>query len=157
MKYFMKWHETEFALVRASCTRNLVSIEYFGWSTIVLWCRGPSKVMHKDMWKAFNKLCWTSNWLLVNNDWLKWFKCEPITKYGNSNCEHCFAMYVSMFWTAKHERKSWLNWMVSLQVLPCSWLIFPSKTWFFGIYWIFSGRNHFKINISHILNPNLTK
>jgi hypothetical protein len=22
--------------------------------------------------------------------------------------------------------------------------------------WIFSDRNHFKINISHILNPNLT-
>ncbi len=27
---------------------------------------------------------------------------------------------------------------------------FPSKTWFFGEFiWIFCGRNHFKINISH--------
>jgi hypothetical protein len=23
--------------------------------------------------------------------------------------------------------------------------------------WIFTGKNHFKINIPHILNPNLTK
>jgi hypothetical protein len=38
-----------------------------------------------------------------------------------------------------------------------SQLIFPSKTWFFGIYLNFSGRNHLKINISHILNPNLAK
>jgi hypothetical protein len=36
--------------------------------------------------------------------------------------------------TAKYERKSCLNWTVSLQVLPRSQLIFPSKTWFFGIY-----------------------
>ncbi len=41
-------------------------------------------------------------------------------KKGNSTCEHCFAMYVSIFWTAKYERKSCLNWMVSLQVLPHS-------------------------------------
>ncbi len=25
------------------------------------------------------------------------------------------------------------------------------------VFWIFSGKNHFKINISHILNPNPTK
>jgi hypothetical protein len=51
-----------------------------------------------------------------------------------------------------------LVWHVPLaQVLPCSQLIFPSKTWFFGTHLKFSGRNHFKINISHILNPNLTK
>jgi len=37
-------------------------------------------------------------------------------------------------WTAKYERKLCLNWMVSLHVLPRSQLIFPSKTWFFGIY-----------------------
>jgi hypothetical protein len=57
-------------------------------------------------------------------------------------------MYVSIFWTAKYERKSCLNWMVSLssgtiQVLPCSQLIFPSG--FLEFIWIFSGRNHFKI------------
>jgi hypothetical protein len=52
-----------------------------------------------------------------------------------------------------------LVWHVPLaQVLPHPQLIFPSKTWFFGTYLKFSGRNHFKINISHILlNPNLTK
>ncbi len=45
-----------------------------------------------------------------------------------------FATYESIFWAAKYERKSCLNWMVSLQVLTRSQLIFPSKTWFFGIY-----------------------
>jgi hypothetical protein len=40
--------------------------------------------------------------------------------------------------------------MVSLQVLSRSQLIFPSKTWFFGIYLVA------ETNISHILNPNLT-
>ncbi len=43
-------------------------------------------------------------------------------------------MYVSIFWIAKYERKSCLNWMGSLRVLPRSQLSFPSKTWFFGIY-----------------------
>jgi len=47
--------------------------------------------------------------------------------------------------------------MVSLRVWPLPQLIFPSKTWFLEFNWIFSGRNHLKINISHILNPNFTK
>ncbi len=52
----------------------------------------------------------------------------------------------------------WLVWLVLLaQVLPRPQLIFPSKTWFFRIYWIFKGINHLKINFSHIPNPNLTK
>jgi hypothetical protein len=49
------------------------------------------------------------------------------------------------------------NKMVSLQMLPRSQLIFPSKTWFFVFILIFSGGNHLKINNSNILNPNLTK
>ncbi len=40
-----------------------------------------------------------------------------------STCEHCFAIYVLIFGRAKYERKSCLNWMVSLQVLPLSQLI----------------------------------
>jgi len=50
-----------------------------------------------------------------------------------------------------------LVWLVPLaQVLPHPQLIFPSKTWFFwNLFKIFSCRNHLKINISHILNPNL--
>ncbi len=43
--------------------------------------------------------------------------------------------------------------MVSLQVLPCSELIFPSKTWFFGIYLNFqrqkSFKNHPTFNLPH--------
>jgi hypothetical protein len=51
-------------------------------------------------------------------------------------------------------------WHVPLaQVLPRPQVIFPFKTWFFGIYLKFQrqkkSRNN--INISHILNPNLTK
>jgi hypothetical protein len=49
-------------------------------------------------------------------------------------------------------------WPVPLaQVLPHPQLIFPSKTWFLEFIWIFSGWSHLKSNISHILNPNLTK
>jgi len=44
------------------------------------------------------------------------------------------------------------------QVLARPQLIFPSKTWFFRIYLDFQEqKSHFKVNISHILNPNLTK
>ncbi len=53
-------------------------------------------------------------------------------------------MYVSIFWTAKYERKSCLNWMVSLQVVPHSQLIFPFKTWFFGIYLNFQWQKSLK-------------
>jgi hypothetical protein len=48
------------------------------------------------------------------------------------------------FWITKYERKSCLNWMVRLQVLPHSQLIFPSKTWFFGIYLNFQWQKSFK-------------
>jgi hypothetical protein len=58
-------------------------------------------------------------------------------KYGNSTCEHCFAMYAWIFWTAKYERESCLNWKVNFQVLSRPQLIFSFKTWFFGIYLIF--------------------
>ncbi len=37
-----------------------------------------------------------------------------------------------------------------------NWFFLP-KSGFLEFIWIFSGKNHLKINISHILNPNLTK
>ncbi len=41
-------------------------------------------------------------------------------------------------------------WHVPLAwVLPCPQLIFPSKTWFFGIYLIFSSKNHKKSIFPH--------
>jgi hypothetical protein len=47
-------------------------------------------------------------------------------------------MYVLIFWTAKYERKSCLNWMVKCyHILQ---LIFPFKTWFVGIYFNFQGQ-----------------
>ncbi len=49
-------------------------------------------------------------------------------------------------------------WAVSLaQVGTCPQLIFPFKTWFFEIYWIFNGRNHLKINISQSYQINSIK
>jgi hypothetical protein len=67
-------------------------------------------------------------------------------------------MYVSIFWTAKYERKSCLNWngkpLECYQVL--NWFFLP-KPGCLKFLWIFNSRNHLKINISHILNPNLTK
>jgi len=55
-------------------------------------------------------------------------------KIGKLNLWTLFCNVYINFWAAKYERKSCLNWMISLQVLPCSQLIFPSKTGFFGIY-----------------------
>ncbi len=47
--------------------------------------------------------------------------------------------------------------MLLTQVQPClNWFFLP-KPGFLECIWIFSGRNHLRINISHILNPNLTK
>jgi hypothetical protein len=43
------------------------------------------------------------------------------------------------------------------EVLPGPQLIFPSKIWFLELIWIFSNRNHLKINMSHNLNPILTQ
>jgi hypothetical protein len=47
----------------------------------------------------------------------------------------------------------YLNWLVDIQVLPRPQLIFPSKTWFFGIYLNFQQQKplqnpqHFKSKI----------
>jgi hypothetical protein len=38
-----------------------------------------------------------------------------------------------------------------------NWFFLPKPGFFMEFISIFSGRNYFKINISHILNPNLTK
>ncbi len=51
---------------------------------------------------------------------------------------------------------TWIEW----QTFKCSnvqnWFLLP-KLGFLEFIWIFSGRNHFKINICHILNSKLTK
>ncbi len=47
-------------------------------------------------------------------------------------CNVCINFLNSQIW--KEIMLEWYNWMVSLQVFPRSQLIFPSKTWFFGIY-----------------------
>jgi hypothetical protein len=55
-------------------------------------------------------------------------------KIGKLNTWTLFSNVSINFLNSQYERKSCLNWMVSLQVLPRPKLIFPSKTWFFGIY-----------------------
>ncbi len=52
---------------------------------------------------------------------------KKILPTPHSTSEHCFVIYVSIFWTAKIERKSCLNWMVSFQVLPCPQLELNGK------------------------------
>ncbi len=51
-----------------------------------------------------------------------------------------------------------LMWPVLLAQVYCilNWLFLP-KPGFLEFIWIFSSRNHLKINISQNLNPNLTK
>jgi len=68
-----------------------------------------------------------------------------------------------IFSIAKYGWKICLNWMVSLQVLPCSQLIFPSKTCFFKFYlnfqrlkWLINQhlpRSEFKSYQMNSLNP----
>ncbi len=59
-------------------------------------------------------------------------------------------MYVSIFWTAKYERKSCLNWIeVSIQVLPRSQLIW-STSWF-------GGSHSYKTNQTTLLNSSFWK
>jgi len=65
-------------------------------------------------------------------------------KIGKLNMWTLFCNVCINFWRAKYERKSCLNWMVSLQALPRSQLIFPSKTWFFGIYLNFQRQKSLK-------------
>jgi hypothetical protein len=51
---------------------------------------------------------------------------------------------------------TWIEWSTFKQYHVLNWFFLP-KPGFLEFIWIFSGRNHLKINISHILNPNLTK
>jgi hypothetical protein len=63
------------------------------------------------------------------------FKCFVMLLHNTNECGLCC-------WP-KHE-------------LVLNWTFIP-KPGVLEFIWIFSGRNHLKINISHILNPNLTK
>jgi hypothetical protein len=58
---------------------------------------------------------------------------NPFTNHGNSTCEHCFAMYVLIFWIAKYERKSCLNSMI----FKCYHVLNLSKPDFLKFIWIF--------------------
>ncbi len=126
----------------------------------------------KCLWEIFfNRiLCMSSTGLLLNcqvakNCWKENLKDPTRVKVmgRETRPNPIFKTLVSHH----HEFPASLNvkfnivlvWPVQLaQVLPHPQLIFPSKTWFFWEFiWILSGTNHLKINISHILNPNLTK
>ncbi len=51
---------------------------------------------------------------------------------------------------------AWIEWYAFKCCHVLNWLFLP-KPGFWEFIWIFSSRNKLKINISHILNPNLTK
>jgi hypothetical protein len=63
------------------------------------------------------------------------------------------------FWDLEHVEKNEINLMQisvpSAQVLPHPQQNFPSKFRVFGIFLDFQWQKSLKINISHILNPNL--
>ncbi len=50
-----------------------------------------------------------------------------------------------------------MAWSIGPSIIASSTDFFLPKPGFLEFIWIFSSRNHLKINISHILNPNLTK
>jgi hypothetical protein len=51
---------------------------------------------------------------------------------------------------------TWIEWWALKCYHVLNWFFLP-KPGFLDFISNFSGRNHFKFNISHILNPNLTK
>jgi hypothetical protein len=51
---------------------------------------------------------------------------------------------------------AWIEWQAFKCYHVFNWFILP-KPGFLKFIWIFSGINHLKINISYILNSNLTK
>jgi len=52
------------------------------------------------MWKAFNELCWTSNWLLVNNDLLKWLYLNNLYLCTVPfSCLLVWPMHLAQVWT----------------------------------------------------------
>ncbi len=54
-----------------------------------------------------------------------------------------------------YEKKSYLNWMVDLQVWQNSQLIFLPKPGFLYFIWIISDKNNLKFYISRIQVPKL--
>jgi hypothetical protein len=77
---------------------------------------------------------------------------NPLQYKMNSTYKQCFARYISHFWRVKYERKSYFNWMVDLQVWPCSQLICLSKIWLLVIYLNFQSQKPFKIQ--YLPHPN---
>ncbi len=85
--------------------------------------------------------------------------CLFITKHGNTSC------YATICWRWISTWSSYI-WNLMITSVACAigptfyhvlkWFFLP-KPGFLEFIWIFSGRDHLKINICHILNPNLTK
>jgi hypothetical protein len=95
--------------------------------------------------------------------------------YESSNDNRTFvSTQLPMFTTRNHKFSKcstwpkcphWLKGMSIMTNVACArpkcyhvrnWFFLPKPS-FLEFIWILSGKNHFKINISHILNPNLTK
>ncbi len=99
-------------------------------------------------------------WTHYKITWTPFINIVPHPRYKSHNKSILSPIsIVKIFLTTPkaHHNSFYLNWMVDIQMLPRPQLIFLSKTWFLEFIWIFSNKKHLKINISHILNPNLTK
>jgi len=125
---------------------------------------GPSKI--KVLKKLFQRISkappqlqtlWKLNLILTSVACAIGPSVNPLQNTETQHVNIVLQCMDQIFWTAQYQRNSCLNWTVSLQVLPHSQPIFLPKPDFKIFIWIFSSKNHLKINISHILNPNLTK
>jgi hypothetical protein len=78
----------------------------------------------------------------------------------NRETQHVNIVLHCMYWSFEHPNMkgnhAWIEWW-ALKCYHLLYCFFLPKPGFLEFIWIFRGRNHFKINISHILNPNLTK
>jgi hypothetical protein len=107
---------------------------------VVYFFRVPAVFTGLDWWNLIKGFqCRVTDWVLVE---MLLDHLHP----QNSN-KHLLYFRIKLVWP-----------VLLAQVLPRPQLIFPSKTWFFGNLFEFSvAEIHLKINISHTLNPNLTK
>jgi hypothetical protein len=98
----------------------------------------------------------------MNSRWQKslkiWYLPHPKSKTYELNFIKSCYWDLSNSIPMAHPNSSYLNWMVDLQIWPCSQLISPSKTWSFVINLNFQWQKITqKSNIPQILSPNLTK
>jgi hypothetical protein len=73
--------------------------------------------------------------------------------------QHVNSVLLCMYWFFEQPNlkgnHAWIEWWAFKCDHVLHWFFLP-KPDFLELIWIFSDRNHLKVNISHIPNPNLT-